>query len=150
MNKVLLLIIFFVLNLILINTSFANQAIKEGKWEIVSTQSSHVQSSDASTGSSSIENTQPPVTQTICITNANPLANLLPNTQGCPAPSITANGYTTELSFDCSVGQAISTKAHYAFTADTMTGSSNVKVGADSSNGVTTQTNVTGKYVGPC
>ena len=65
----------------------------------------------------------------------------------CPEPQFTRNGSTVDYLLSCSMsGVPVSINGHYEFTGEVMDGSVKVVTG----NSMTTETKVTGKYLGPC
>jgi len=157
MKKNILRSFLFVMTISLFSVmGFADDSIKEGSWEITSISNSQVQVPGSPQGSvdtgsmqyngqSGIATMQGSNNETVCITQ-NTIENLR-KIPGCPEPQFTRTGSTVDYSLSCDMsGVPVTINGHYEFAGEAMDGS--VKVVTN--NSMTTETKVTGKYLGPC
>ena len=133
----------FILTILALSSFFltgllwADDVIKEGKWQITS----------------SIDPKAQPDVITRCVTNANPIPDITKYAKefdGCVPPKIQRSGSTVDYSETCSgqTGQ-ISLKGHVEFTGESMKGQASLNTSINNY-GSSVQTHLTGKYVGPC
>ena len=157
MKKNILAVFLFILVVVLLNViAFADDSIKEGSWAIFSSSNSQVQVPGSPQGSvdtgsmqydgqTGIATMQGSNNETVCVTK-NTIENLR-KIPGCPDPQFTRSGSTVDYSLNCDMsGVQVTINGHYEFSGEAMDGSVKVLTG----NAMTTETKLTGKYLGPC